>query len=149
MSKNTHDILVFILALVFVTGMYSISYQYRHFNVYVQEHLPANIEMAKEAAENRKVTAQRLTLFGLLQTRDERNYNRETNNCYDQSQELQQWLAKFGIQSSIFINKDRNHAWLAVWVEATDGTFNIRGTHDILEVRDENLNVICSATGVK
>lgn len=42
------------------------------------------------------------------------------------------------------INSARDHAWLAVWVESTNGTFKIRGINQtILEVRDENLKVVC------
>ncbi|MCX6785946.1 MAG: hypothetical protein NTZ18_03805 [Candidatus Komeilibacteria bacterium] len=67
------------------------------------------------------------------------------NNCYDHSKALQEKLALDGIQSSIFINKDRSHAWLGVWVEATTGHFlPPTSPYKIVEVRDGSLNVVCT-----
>lgn len=72
-------------------------------------------------------------------------YNRANNNCYDHSKALQKALEAIGIQSSIFINKGRNHAWLGVWVEATNGTFVPPDNKlQIIEVRDDKLNVVCA-----
>lgn len=66
-------------------------------------------------------------------------------NCYDHSKLLQRELAKAGIESSIVINADRSHAWVAVWVEANTGRFvppdNRYGP--VIEMRDERLDVIC------
>lgn len=73
------------------------------------------------------------------------DYNKQTNNCYDHSKALQKKLAELGIESSIFINKGRTHAWLGVWVEATNGEFiSPKNNFNILEIRDENLEVVCS-----
>jgi len=75
---------------------------------------------------------------------DKKDYNRQTNNCYDHSKKLQKELSKADIASSIMINKDRSHAWLAVWIESTDGTFiSSKNNFELLEVRDKNLDVIC------
>jgi hypothetical protein len=52
-----------------------------------------------------------------------KDYNRQDNNCFDHSLALQTELRKAGIESSIFINENRNHAWVAVWVESTNGNF--------------------------
>lgn len=73
-------------------------------------------------------------------------YNRATNNCYMQSKRMQsELLSKYGIISSIFINKNRNHAWLGVWVEATSGEFvPANNTLEMIEVRDSKQNVILS-----
>lgn len=80
-----------------------------------------------------------------LGNRDPNKYEKNFYNCYDQSQELQKELQEVGIKSSIMVNEGRTHAWLAVWVEATSGKFKIlSGDQHLLEVRDENLNVICS-----
>ena len=70
-------------------------------------------------------------------------YNREFNNCYDHSKLLQKAFADMGIESSIFISKDRDHAWVAPWMEATTGQFIMPGRYTVLEVRDINLDVIC------
>lgn len=73
------------------------------------------------------------------------NYDRATNNCYSHSIRLQKALAAVGIQSSILINKGRNHAWLGVWIEATNGSFVPPDNKlQIIEVRDQQLNVICA-----
>lgn len=53
----------------------------------------------------------------------DKEYNRANNNCFDHSVALQQELRKRGVESSIFINENRNHAWIGVWVEATSGDF--------------------------
>lgn len=73
-------------------------------------------------------------------------YRNPGNNCYDKSKDLQKRLAALGVESSIFVNDTRGHAWVAVWVDAITGEF-IPPTHrygTVLEVRDRNLGVICS-----
>ena len=70
-------------------------------------------------------------------------YNRDFNNCYDHSKRVQKAFAEMGIESSIFISEDRDHAWIAPWMEATTGQFIAPGSYDLLEVRDINLEVIC------
>lgn len=73
-------------------------------------------------------------------------YNRATNNCYMQSKRMQaELLSKYGIVSSIFINENRNHAWLGVWVEATSGQFVPASNNlHMIEVRDHNQDVVLS-----
>lgn len=78
-----------------------------------------------------------------LDTIDPTEYKKETNNCYDYSQRFQKALADKMIASSIFVNKDRSHSWVGVWVDAVDGKFLYPGEHDVLELRDKNLDVIC------
>lgn len=96
-------------------------------------------------AECQRERDQATALSRALSEIDPSDYNRQTNNCYDHSKWLQKELAENDIASSIMINQDRTHAWLAVWVEATNGHFLSAGKNwDILEVRDKNLNVICS-----
>lgn len=74
-----------------------------------------------------------------------KDYDKETNNCYHQAQQIQKELLVYGIRSSIFINADRTHAWNGIWVEPTDGSFNVWGNQGpISEVRDDNLHVICN-----
>jgi hypothetical protein len=78
-----------------------------------------------------------MTFQKLLGEIDYRDYNRQTNNCYDHSKALQKKLAAAGIKSSIAVNKDRTHAWVMVWVESTRGTFMpATNTQKILELRD-------------
>ena len=77
-------------------------------------------------------------------------YNSSYANCYDHSKLLQKKLAENDITSSIFINKGRTHAWVAVWIEVTKGNLGfesnfipVKNPFELLEVRDSNLNVIC------
>ena len=73
------------------------------------------------------------------------DYDRETNNCYDQTKRMQQELLDIDIESSIFINKDRDHSWLGIWVEATTGDFiSPQNDFQIMELRDKDLNAICT-----
>lgn len=67
----------------------------------------------------------------------------EDNNCYDHSKALQQALKKDNIASSIFITPTRDHAFIAVWIEATTGNFIKPDRYELGEARDYNLKVIC------
>jgi len=70
-------------------------------------------------------------------------YN-EDNNCYDHSQKLQQIFADQDIESSIMVSENRDHAWLAVWLESTTGEFMpIDNSYNVIEVRNRDLEVIC------
>ena len=73
-------------------------------------------------------------------------YENPGNNCYDHSKALVSELEKVDIESSIFINEGRRHAWVAVWIEANTGKFISTGHpyNPVLEIRDKKLNVICS-----
>ena len=68
----------------------------------------------------------------------------ETKNCYYHSKLLQGKLSERGIQSSIFITPERDHAWIGVWIEATTGNFIETNKYRIGEIRDKNLDVVCS-----
>jgi len=50
-----------------------------------------------------------------------RPYDIDNYDCYDHSVDLQNLLAEQNIQSSIMIKTGRDHAWVAVWIEATTG----------------------------
>ena len=56
--------------------------------------------------------------------------------CYEHAKDLQEELRKLDIESSIFINEGRTHAWVGVWIETITGQF-ISPDHDykILEIR--------------
>ena len=72
-------------------------------------------------------------------------YSSDYANCYDHSKLLQKELALLGIDSSIFVVDNRTHAFVAVWIEATTGQFiPPNNTFNLLEVRNSNLNVVCS-----
>lgn len=74
-----------------------------------------------------------------------RPYRNPGYNCYDHAKDLQKRLAINDIESTIFINEGRDHAWLAVWIEATTGEFmTTKHPFVVLEARDRNLNVICT-----
>lgn len=72
-------------------------------------------------------------------------YRNPGMNCLDHSVELQRRLAEMNIESSIYINEGRKHAWVAVWVDAVNGKFIPTNTNykPVLEVRDRNMKVIC------
>lgn len=73
-----------------------------------------------------------------------RTYDINDYNCLNFSKDLVKELAEIGIKSSIAINKDRTHAWIVVWIEATTGRFIHPGTNlGILELRDKDMNPIC------
>lgn len=73
-------------------------------------------------------------------------YNKHSANCYDHAKLLQEKLRDYKIESSIFINKGRNHAWLAVWVDANTGFFiGSDNQYNLLEVRNNELEVICQS----
>lgn len=73
-----------------------------------------------------------------------RSYDADLYNCYDFSKDLVQELEDAGIKSYIAIEKDRNHAWVVVPIEATTGKFVRPGEElEILELRDGEMNVIC------
>lgn len=77
-------------------------------------------------------------------------YRNPGANCYDHSKLLVKALAEAGVHSSIFVNATRTHAWVAAWIETTDGTF-VSPTESatfpygkLIEIRDPALRVICS-----
>ena len=73
-----------------------------------------------------------------------RIYDLENYNCVDFSQDLVEELEEIGIKSSIAIDKDRTHAWVVIWIEATTGDFVLVDEDlGMLELRDKDMNVIC------
>ena len=73
-------------------------------------------------------------------------YNRESNNCYDHSKKLVELFESYDIASSIMINENRTHAWVAAWIDAVDGEFiKPDNPFRILEVRDDKLKVVCDS----
>lgn len=77
-------------------------------------------------------------------------YDPESNNCYDHTKKLQSKLYERGIESSIMINQNRNHAWLAVWIESNTGQFiKPDAGFNILEIRDRKLDVVCENNKLK
>ena len=64
-------------------------------------------------------------------------YDSSFSDCYDHSKLLTKKLEKMNIKSSIMVNEDRSHAWVAVWIEATSGQFiPVDKQEKILEIRD-------------
>jgi len=89
--------------------------------------------------------AQFHTFRNALKDIDIIDYNRETNNCYDQSQALQAKLREMGIESTIAVVEGREHAFLMPWVEATTGDFiSPEIGYKLIEFRSEKHNVICN-----
>ena len=73
-------------------------------------------------------------------------YDKVNNNCYDHSKAMTKALADAGIASSIIVNKDRSHAWVAVWIEGTTGRFiSPKNAQNVLEMRDAKTDVVCQA----
>jgi hypothetical protein len=73
-------------------------------------------------------------------------YSNPGGNCYDHSKELQGRLAQKGIESSILINNDRSHAWVAVWIEANTGHFVSTDNRygGVMEMRGRDQEVVLS-----
>lgn len=74
----------------------------------------------------------------------EKTYSK-SYNCLNFAKDLQKELSKSNIESTILINKLRNHAWLAVWIEPQTGNFiGLNNKYNIAEMRNRNFDVICS-----
>lgn len=74
-----------------------------------------------------------------------RVYEKDIYDCVHFSKDLVKELEEVGIKSSIAINKERTHAWVLVWIEATTGEFiSPKINAEILEIRDKNMKVICT-----
>ncbi len=68
----------------------------------------------------------------------------EDYDCYDHAKELQLRLEELGIESAVFISKDRKHAWLGVYVETVYGNFiSPEDSFEVLEIRDGDGSLIC------
>ena len=73
-----------------------------------------------------------------------REWDEDNYNCVDFSVDLLEELRMSKIKSSIAISKERDHAWILVWIEATTGEFISTETDlEILEIRNEKMRVIC------
>ena len=89
--------------------------------------------------------AQFHTFRNALKDIDIADYDRQSNNCYQQSQALQKKLREMGIDSTIAVVKGREHAFLMVWIEATTGNFiPPEFGYDLIEFRASKHNVICN-----
>lgn len=114
-----------------------------------------SLDLAATATSSLDACAQRLKAAGALEVAmhdvGSQPYANPGNNCYDHSKALQKQLAAAGMESSIFVNGDRTHAWLAVWIETTTGKFvppkaAASFPYDtLIEVRDRSLGVVCTA----
>lgn len=86
----------------------------------------------------------RWALFSKLATQIGKIPWSEEFDCYDHSKALQKLLKENGIESSIMVNSNRDHAWLALWVDANTGNLMTPDHEYVLkEVRDHNLQTIC------
>ncbi|MCK4554889.1 hypothetical protein KAU19_08115 [Candidatus Parcubacteria bacterium] len=75
---------------------------------------------------------------------DRTKYDLEDYNCVDFSKDLVKELEEIGIKSNIAISDDRSHAWVLVWIETITGKFvRPEKALGILELRDQEMNVIC------
>ena len=101
-------------------------------------------ELKEDYDELLETYTQHDALTKVLATRNMRDYDKETNNCYQQAQWLQKEFLKVGIESSIMINQDRSHAWIAPWIEPTNGSYKVWGDQNIGEVKDNTYQVVCN-----
>lgn len=78
------------------------------------------------------------TLHQVISSVGQIPYDSDFANCYDHSKLMTQKLAENNIRSSIMVNEDRSHSWVAVWIEATTGQFVPieGGEQNVLEIRD-------------
>jgi len=73
-------------------------------------------------------------------------YDVEYADCYDHAKLMTAELEKENIKSSIFVNEDRSHVYVAVWIEPNTGRFVLPyNDAQILEIRDGSnvTNVQC------
>lgn len=99
------------------------------------------LKMENASTTNRLKTYSKLS--AILSAIDPKAYQRQGNNCLDYSKRLTAALGAAGFQSSIYINKNRNHAWVGLWIEATDGSFvSPNNNLQIIELRDPNMAVV-------
>jgi hypothetical protein len=71
-----------------------------------------------------------------------KDYNKETNNCFDSAKRLAGELEKDGFSTAVAINQGRTHAWTIIGVESTNGTYKVFGDKRIDELRDKNGKLI-------
>jgi len=102
---------------------------------------------SEEGQSCKDIVSQFSTLFQATSEIGQIPYNSSFSDCYDHSKLLTKELEKRNIRSSIMVNKDRSHAWVAVWIEATSGQFVPieNGQQELLEIRDgtDITNVQC------
>ncbi len=102
-----------------------------------------NIELIKENHKSENEIKEANIFKKILSEIKRDEYDRSNNNCVDYSKRLQLAFRELGIESTIMVRSDRGHAWLAVWVEPTNGEFLAPDLGwDILELRDHNMEVI-------
>lgn len=84
-------------------------------------------------------------MLSVLDAVNPADYKNPGNNCYDQSKQMQQSFREIGIESSIFITRNRAHAFLGIWIDPVYGSFIKPGTpYDVMEIRKTPNQVICS-----
>lgn len=142
-----------ILALVFGIALLGLLFSLEHrFNKSIlaeNKSLIAELEGEKLNAiyltNEANYLAQFHTFRNALKDIDIIEYDRETNNCWDQSQALQAKLREMGIDSTIAVVDGREHAFLMVWIEATTGDFipPDKG-YKLIEFRGSKYDVICN-----
>ena len=124
----------FLLILIYLLLGYSIYYCSEMKNIdeiFIQKLIIQNKECQLELKECQQYNVFKRTVFEI----GERPYSKDYD-CYDHSQDLQSALRKLDIESSILINSGRNHAWLGVWIESTEGNFiSPDNNFKILEIR--------------
>ena len=80
------------------------------------------------------------TFYQVISSVGQIPYDSDFANCYDHSKLMTQKLAENNIMSSIMVNEDRSHSWVAVWIEATTGQFmpveDVVNNRNLLEIRD-------------
>lgn len=78
-----------------------------------------------------------IQLDEILKETSSLQYDRETYNCVDFSQNLQAKLADLNIKSNLVVGKAGNnpHMWVALWVEPTTGKF-VQVNEDYLEIKE-------------
>ena|SRR3990167_3867841 len=125
---------IFISLLVFAAG---------YFVGYLGDSLNrTRIAEVSEAKEQscRFALEQFSTLYQVISSVGQIPYDSDFANCYDHSKLMTKKLAESNIMSSIMVNEDRSHSWVAVWIEATTGQFmpieDKVNNRNLLEIRD-------------
>jgi len=152
--KNTLSLIIlFIQILIFISLLLGLLYslEYRFNKSILVEHKKlreekvAAMELNNYLLEEVSDLIQYQNFKKALEEIDERDYDKKDNNCYDHSLALQDKLRALGIESTIAIAENREHAFLMVWVEATSGEFISPSLdYNLIEFRSSEYDVICN-----
>ena len=148
MKNKTFGIIFWIsigLGFLMFISLIWISLEYQRDNLFLKNE-NWGLELQNRTYKKRLQECKKYPLFEQVVSETESwRYDLKNYNCVDFSKDLVRKLEEIGIKSNIAISKDRTHAWVVVFVEATTGNFiNPKSELEILEIRNSDSEVVCS-----